>query len=69
MSAHGSSFTPVIASASRPPEDPIVVPEALVLGPWIIRRADAPGPGGALISRRESYIEPTLILARRRRVP
>jgi hypothetical protein len=69
MSSQAPVFSPVIASGIRPPEEPIVGSEALVLGPWVIRRAGAAGPGGALISRRENFVEPTLILARRRRTP
>lgn len=69
MSEHAPVFTPVIASGIRPPEEPVIVSEALVLGPWVIRRAGAPGPGGALVSRRENFIEPSLILTRRRRWP
>jgi hypothetical protein len=69
MSSQAPVFTPVIASGIRPPEEPVVAAAGLVLGPWVIRRAGASGPGGALISRRENFIEPTLILARRRRTP
>lgn len=69
MSERASVFTPVVASGLRPPEEPIVLAEGLVVGPWVVRRARAPGPGGSLVSRRGNLIEPTIILTRRRRWP
>ena len=69
MSERASVFTPVVASGIRPPEAPIVFVEGLVIGPWVARRAGAPGPGGSLVSRRANLVEPSLILTRRRRWP
>lgn len=69
MSERAAAFTPVVASGVQPPEEPIVFAEGLVLGPWVVRRAQAAGPGGSLISRRGNLISPTLTLARRRREP
>ncbi len=48
--------------------DRLAARDALVLGPWIVRRSAAPGIGGSLVSRRGNLIAPTLILARRRRL-
>ncbi len=67
MSELAAAFTPVVATGIRPPDEPILVTEGLVVGPWVVRRVGALGPGGSLVSRRENFIAPTLILTRRRR--
>lgn len=69
MSELAEVFTPVVASGFRPPDLPEIHAQALGLGPWVVRRAGAPGPGGSLVSRRENFVAPTLILIRRRRTP
>lgn len=69
MSERTQSFLPVTASGIRPPEDPILAAEGLVLGPWVARRSGAHGSEGSLLSRRGNLATPTLILTRRRRPP
>jgi hypothetical protein len=68
VSERTEAFVPVVASGSPPQPGAAALVDALVLGPWIVRRSAAPGIGGSLVSRRGNLIAPTLILARRRRL-
>jgi len=67
VSERTEAFVPGVASGSPPQTGAAASVDALVLGPWIIRRGAASGIGGSLVSRRGNLIAPTLILARRRR--
>ena len=69
MSERTESFVPVVGSGSPPGSGAAVAVDALVLGPWIARRRGAGGVGGSLLSHRDNVTAPTLILARKTRLP